>query len=175
MDLCIMFRQCFNPTVYTLDNTLTLQVMVQTILEMKWNNVTIVNDNNAHNKRLGAVLHSRLEKKGICHVSNVSVENSQQMDAVVIGIFHDRINVVVYLGSSYMAKSLLRTMNKNTDAHKPVVILSGEAVLRSDILYRPDGRFMEEALDTLFIFSIRHTGCGFHTALEGNIYFPNYP
>jgi len=145
--------------------------MVQTILQVKWNNVTIVHEDDrfSYNQRLSYVLKGRLEEKGLCKLGNASVENGK-METVVTQILNDRFDVIVLLGSAYIADSLLQTIEKSTSSHNPVLILKENDVPKN---FGSVNRLvkMKKAVDVLFISPYEVTIDGFkeqltHTFLE---------
>ncbi|KAL4228423.1 hypothetical protein ACF0H5_011470 [Mactra antiquata] len=135
------------------DDNVQIEAMVQLMIELEWNRVSILFENDAYGRDGAAILQKHALKNNICvpRMDAINIDESRRVDVnevktileeIIIQSPH--ITAVVYIGSKTVANTILRIAEKQDYNVVPIFLLSESIQLQNDVFQSTSGTTLKK-------------------------------
>ncbi|KAL4228424.1 hypothetical protein ACF0H5_011471 [Mactra antiquata] len=135
------------------DDDVQIEAMVQLMLKLEWNRVSILFENDAYGRDGADNLEKYALRNNICvpRIDAINIDESRRVDAnevkdileeIIIQSPH--ITAVVYIGSKTVANTILRIAEKQNYNDVPIFLLSESIQLQNDVFHAASGTTLKK-------------------------------
>lgn len=137
-----------------------IEVMIQSMLELKWNRIAVVFEDDTYGKEATDRLEFRAKQESICvslteriSVNGVTVDEiTALLNNIIVGSGNrPPIHGIVYIGSSSTAHSVLLTLNGAGFSSVPIVMLSEGVNMNTHVFRQFNGQLLLKAKGSLVL------------------------